>query len=390
MKHIVSKFGGTSVADIPAMKRCAEIIVSTPGVKIVVVSATAKTTNGLEEFASKSLNAGDEALNLWESIFSRHYEMAKEAGLSQESLIVMKELFSEGESLSLRINTAGQLSGELMDPVYSLGERMSALIFRAVLENTFRINGQNKKVTYLNSREVMWTDESFLCANPLKDSIYQALSRQVNLEDETQVYVAEGFIGSTLDGRTTTFGREGSDFSAALYAEAIRASELQIWTDVPGIASADPRLGFPISWIPFLTFDEAESLALAGAKVLFPKTLSPVRNLSIPVFVGSSLDPKKSIGRERLGSYITHLEDCPSRLIAIASDRNAISLIGHNIALLRDQIEARISELDFEVRGVEAQSNSIRIVIGLSCDQSEVIRKIHDGLELDKGPFSGI
>ena len=369
MNKIVAKFGGTSVANVEAIKRSAQIVAENPKIGVVVVSATATTTNHLEEFASKSLNSGQEALNLWEDVYSRHYNMAQDLNADQSVLDALEDIFCEGESLALRVKQEGGLSAKMMDSFYALGERMSTPLFKTALKQAVN---NSCDIVELDAREIIWTDDNFLEASPLKESIYESCQRLIEFDREHRVFVTQGFIGSTLEGRVTTLGREGSDFSAALFCEGLRASELQIWTDVEGVLSSDPRIVSNPKTISELDYLEAEALSLAGAKVIHPKTYSSLKDLGMPLYVASSLK-----GSTSPGTWIMNLNLKEARVVGIASDRDSISLVGHNIHILKDDLLNSFRELSFKIRSISHANHSIRLILGLEEDKNLVINELH-------------
>ena len=164
---------------------------------------------------------------------------------------------------------------------------MSSSLFTALLQKKTK-----KKVILKNARRFIKTDSSFCAAVAQIDNIASAVKTEL-LPDlgEDHIIVTQGFIGSDENGQNTTLGREGSDYTATLIGEAIGANEVQIWTDVAGVATFDPRMLDGTKFIPELSYEEASTLALLGAKVLYPKTLFPAKRKGIPVFVGSSLNP---------------------------------------------------------------------------------------------------
>lgn len=192
---------------------------------------------------------------------------------------------------------------------------MSSLIFRDVMAKEM----PQRKVQLLDARTVIKTDSNFGKATPQIDIIERAASEKMDLSGET-VYVTQGFIGSDLQGNTTILGRGGSDYSAALFAEGVNASVLEIWTDVAGVATTDPRLVKSAKIIPELSYSEAAEMAQYGAKILHPATIAPAVRKNIPVFVGSSFQ------KDLPGTWIrTSVEDKPS--VRAITKRGAQALV---------------------------------------------------------------
>lgn len=279
---IVSKFGGTSMGDLAAMDRSATISKERNS-NFIVVSATSGTTDKLIAVA-KSASAGktEECQKLVFEIKERHQVMMNELPKNQEAFDSLTNHFTELDLLVQNISLLKELTPKAHDHILSLGERMSSLIFREVLKNKL----PNKSVVLLDARSVIKTDSNFGKATPLISDISTQCS-QLNFD---HVYVTQGFIGSDHEGNTTILGRGGSDYSAALFAEGVNATTLEIWTDVAGIATTDPRLCPTAQIIHEISYAEAGEMAQYGAKILHPATIAPAVRKSIPVFVGSTFE----------------------------------------------------------------------------------------------------
>jgi aspartate kinase len=286
---IVSKFGGTSMGDAECMLRSAEVA-HRQGSFLVVVSATSGTTNLLIELgtqAEKGLWPAAEATI--QKIQEKHMKIAQNLKISDGSMTAMNNLLEETASLAKGIFLLRDCSIKAMDTLVSLGERLSSVLFAEALRTVKERASSTQQISLVDAREFIKTDEQFGKARPQIEKISEKC--QKGLPYSTQkIYVTQGFIGSTDDGATTTLGRGGSDYSAALFAEGVRADILEIWTDVAGIASTDPRLYPKAQPLDEISFKEASELATFGAKVLHPATLAPAMRKNIPVFVGSSFD----------------------------------------------------------------------------------------------------
>ncbi|NUZ12655.1 lysine-sensitive aspartokinase 3 [Pseudoalteromonas sp. McH1-7] len=308
-QYVVAKFGGTSVADFEAMSRCAHIVRDNPYIRVVVVSACAGVTNHLVTLTQqKEDEAGRKAVvaaveNIQQAIIDK---VSLDADLAEG----YKQTFSEFESLA----SLPALSRQQCDEVLSFGERFSSYLFTQILRN------HNVKASRFDVRKVLKTDNQFGKANPNVAATREAAKANlVNLLDDS-VQVTQGFIGCDQYGQTTTLGRGGSDYSAALLAEAIDASSVHIWTDVIGIFSTDPRLCEKARPIPRLSFDEAAEMATFGAKVLHPATILPASRKGISVFVGSSRDPQAG------GTWIEKEKTAQAGIRAVTQRKNQILL----------------------------------------------------------------
>lgn len=322
MSLVVAKFGGTSVADYGAMNRCADIVLGNPDCRLVVVSASSGVTNLLVELTQESIN-DDGRLQRLKQIAQIQYAILDKLGRPNDVAAALDKLLSRMAVLSEAL--ASQRSKATMDELLSLGEQCSSALFAAVL----REKGANSSA--FDVRRVLRTDSHFGRAEPQVEQI-AVLSRE-HLQPllSEQVIVTQGFIGSDEAGQTTTLGRGGSDYSAALLAEALKASAVEIWTDVAGIYTTDPRLAPNAHPIAEISFNEAAEMATFGAKVLHPATILPAVRQQIQVFVGSSKEPEKG------GTWIRHqVEDAPVfRAVALRRDQTLLNL--HSLQMLHAQ-----------------------------------------------------
>ncbi|MEK2689556.1 lysine-sensitive aspartokinase 3 [Bdellovibrio sp. GT3] len=288
---VVSKFGGTSMGDAQCMLRSAEVAFRQKS-SMVVVSATSGTTNDLISLGQKAeKSAWADCETIIRKIQDRHRKIAAELDSSMDSHHKLDALFEEMHSLAKGVNLLRDCSTKAMDALMSLGERTSSVLFTEAMATVLKQKGSQKKAKLLDAREVLKTDDSFGRAKPLTAIVAQHCQRHLpDMRSMNAVVVTQGYIGSTEEGMTTTLGRGGSDYSAAILAEGIAADILEIWTDVAGIATTDPRLCPQAKPISEISFKEASELATFGAKVLHPATLLPAIRKNIPVFVGSSFE----------------------------------------------------------------------------------------------------
>lgn len=322
MSLVVAKFGGTSVADYSAMNRCADIVLANPNCRLVVVSASSGVTNLLVELTQESL-ADDGRLQRLKQIAQIQYAILDKLGRPNDVAAALDKLLSRmavlSEALSLNRSKA------TMDELLSLGEQCSSALFAAVI----REKGTNSSA--FDVRKVLRTDSHFGRAEPQIEQIAMLSRDFLQPLLAEQVIVTQGFIGADDEGQTTTLGRGGSDYSAALLAEALQASAVEIWTDVAGIYTTDPRLAPNAYPIAEISFSEAAEMATFGAKVLHPATILPAVRQQIQVFVGSSKEPEKG------GTWIRHqVEDAPVyRAVALRRDQTLLNL--HSLQMLHAQ-----------------------------------------------------
>jgi aspartate kinase len=293
-KIIVSKFGGTSMGDAECMKRSAEVALK-QGSKLVVVSATSGTTNDLIELAKTAEKSSWENASLiLTKIRVRHLKMARDLEMDPTKIEPINQLCEELESMSRGVHLLKDCSLKALDSIQSIGERLSSILFTEAMNIVLRAYKPGTKAKWLDARDVLITDNQFSKARPLTEMIKAKCQEQLAYIKHSDVILCtQGFIGRTNDGMTTTLGRGGSDYSAAIFAEGIEADILEIWTDVAGIATTDPRICKEARAIPEISFKEASELATFGAKILHPATLLPAIRAHIPVFVGSSFHPEQ-------------------------------------------------------------------------------------------------
>jgi aspartate kinase len=289
----VMKFGGTSVGDASCIARTAQIIAQAARENgcVAVVSAMTGVTNRLIEAAKRAgTGHSGEAAAVLEALRQQHdkalaelvpKENARKA-IEQE----MEEVFAEGRRLFEGTALLRELTPRTLDAISSLGERLSAPLVAGALRE---LGLQSEAV---EATEVIVTDMFHGGATPLMDLTREECEVRLRpLLDKSIVPVVTGFIGATEEGILTTLGRGGSDYSATILGAAMSADEVIIWTDVDGVLTADPRLVPDARTIPVISYREAAELAYFGAKVLHPKTLNPVMQAAIPVWIRNSFAP---------------------------------------------------------------------------------------------------
>jgi aspartate kinase len=288
---IVMKFGGTSVKDVAAVRRLVEIVGREKRPRVVVVSALSKVTDALIETSrlaeSGDANAAREAVR---ALYRRHVDMAALVSLPQrraELLAATDALFVELEAIVRALAVVEEVTPRSADAIVAFGELASSRIVAAALEDA----GVSSR--FVDARSVLVTDAAHGAAQPDRAATDERLRSLVGpLVADGLVPVLGGFVGATPAGLTTTLGRGGSDFSAALFGAGLGAEEIQIWTDVDGMLTADPRVVAAPRVVPRLSFAEASELAYFGAKVLHPSTILPAVGLGIPVRILNSHRPE--------------------------------------------------------------------------------------------------
>ncbi|HVQ36109.1 MAG TPA: aspartate kinase [Pyrinomonadaceae bacterium] len=292
----VMKFGGTSVGNAECIRRAAEIVAraAREGLVVAVVSAMGGVTNRLIEAAHASASGDiDAAGRLAEALRKQHddaieilvADVEKRAGLAAELGPIIEEVTSLCRGTAL----LRELTPRTLDAISSVGERLSARLLASAL----RESGVRALAVY--ATDLIVTDNQPGRAEPLMaETRERAAGKLAPLLAAGSVPVVTGFIGATVDGKLTTLGRGGSDYSATILGAALDAKEIIIWTDVDGVLSADPRLVPEARTLQEISYNEAAELAYFGAKVLHPKTLRPVSEAGIPVWIRNSFFPERS------------------------------------------------------------------------------------------------
>ncbi|MFQ6370793.1 lysine-sensitive aspartokinase 3 [Shewanella sp. YIC-542] len=319
MSLIVAKFGGTSVADYEAMARCADIVLANPSTRLVVTSASSGVTNLLVALAQTGLPES-QRLALLKQIAAIQYAIVDRLPHNDEVAAAIDSLLTRIDVVSQQLQHEADKA--LTDELLSLGERCASILFAAV----FRAKGAVAEA--FDVRQVLRTDSHFGKAEPQIGQIREFSQKLLLPGLASRLLVTQGFIGADADGHTTTLGRGGSDYSAALLAEALEAEALQIWTDVAGIYTTDPRLAPNARPIAEISFNEAAEMATFGAKILHPATILPAVRQQIQVFVGSSKASEKG------GTWIRHQVNNPPvyRAVALRRDQTLMNL--HSLQML--------------------------------------------------------
>jgi aspartokinase/homoserine dehydrogenase 1 len=276
----ILKFGGTSVGSVDNVRSIGDIVLKQHDKIVVVVSALGGVTDLLLAIAQKAAS-GVKINGELIAIQTRHEDMIH--GLfneedSAKTIQALQPLFDELEKIVQGVSLIGELTPKTLDKVLGFGERLSSILISRYL-----------KVQLIDSYEVIRTDRNFGKANVDFEVTYKLIA-EVCAKVE-QFAVAPGFISSAADGSLTTLGRGGSDYTAALFAAAVQAESLEIWTDVDGFMTADPRVISKAYTIPMLTYSEAMELSHFGAKVIYPPTILPVYQKNIPIHIKNTLNP---------------------------------------------------------------------------------------------------
>ena len=294
----VLKFGGTSVANAQNIKLVLDIVINKAKQDklVVAVSAFSKVTDLLQLAAAKAASNDESFKEIVAEIEKKHLDAIKELiPISEQSSLLshIKRIINHLETLLDGCFLLGELSPRTSDTILSFGELLSSYIIAEALKQNLKNTG------YKDSRELIKTNNNYGKA-AVNFEVTNKLIADYFASNENQVVIIPGFISSTLDGINTTLGRGGSDYTAAIIAAAVDASELEIWTDVNGMYTANPKIVKQAQPIATISYQEAMELSHFGAKVLYPPTIQPVLRKSIPILIKNTFEP------ENEGTYISN------------------------------------------------------------------------------------
>lgn len=292
----ILKFGGASVKDADGVKNILSILNSQKTNLIIVVSAMGKMTNALEMLCNDFFNKTGQVEQSFNNIRDFHFQVIKElfSDADHEVSEKMELLFRELQDI---LNSEPSLCYDYeYDRIVSFGELFSTTIISDFL------NKNGRKVKFVDIRKCLITDSNYRDANIDPELSGKLCKKTFNFQD-TFMYLTQGFIAGTRTSQTTTLGREGSDYTAAILANLLDAENVTIWKDVPGIMSSDPKIWDDTEIIPKLSYREAIELSHFGAKVIHPKTIKPLQNKQIPLLVKSFVNP------ESPGSIVAELDE---------------------------------------------------------------------------------
>ncbi|GAB3539693.1 aspartate kinase [Spirosoma fluminis] len=373
----VYKFGGASVKDVAGVRNLAKIVQQQGQQVIVVISAMGKTTNALEVLARAY---ADQQTDLLESqlqtIRAYHEQMLTE--LSGDFSAVYQTFAQLADFL--RQPSAGAYD-ESYDQIVSVGELLSTQIVAAYLQHL------GLSVQWVDARQVIQTDATFR-EGRVDWTVTEQRSR--DKIDPDRITITQGFIGQTIDGRTTTLGREGSDYTAAIFAYCLDAKSVTIWKDVPGVLNADPKWFDETVLLDRITYQDAIELAYYGATVIHPKTIKPLQNKGIPLYVRSFIDPEKP--GTVIGDFQQHLS-IPSFIFKI--NQVLISLHPNDFSFIAEdnlsRIFGRFAQLGVKINLMQNTAISFSVVVDDNPDRIPALLEelkqdfrvtYNDGLEL--------
>jgi aspartate kinase len=372
----VMKFGGTSVENADAFRRVASIVkLAVNAQPVVIVSAIAGFTNSLLASVETAVKGDTRAAaRALDADFERHLNIANEL-LEPEARAAFVSIVGDARSkirqLHKIIAAHPVTSPPLQDEIVAYGEQLSSQLLTAVLRQT-GLAGR-----YVDARNCIKTDDVYGSATPKPETAAASQAEIAPLLLAAQIPVLGGFIGSTDRGVTTTLGRGGSDYTAALIGAALEAREIEIWTDVSGVLTADPRIVPEAQTIRVLSYQEAAELAYFGAKVLHPKTIQPAVDKSIPVRVCNSRVPKEG------GTLIVAKSESTPQTVKAIAHKSGITTVQVTSARMLGAygfLRALFEIFDQHQTAVDVVTTS-EVSVSLSIDDASALPELKQNLE---------
>ncbi len=359
----VFKFGGASVSNTERIQQVLNIVkLNSDEPLLIVVSAIGKTTNALEKVAETFFSGQrEQALELFESIKKNHltfckYLLVKTYNATEETL---RQVFTEVEWL-LHDDPVKSYD-YYYDQIVCTGELMSTIIISAYLNEEKILN------RWVDVRDIIRTDDNFRNASiDWKTTTEQINETILPFYEEFKIVLTQGFIGSTAENESTTLGREGSDYTAAVFSNILNAESITIWKDVQGVMNADPRQFPEAVFLPELNYEEVIEMAFYGAQVIHPKTIKPLQNKNIPLFVKCFTDPSQ-----------------PGTVI----HRKAIKDLPPVLVVKKNQVLIRLSSRDFTFVGEKPVAALYQIFADLHITPNLIqTSAVHIAVCLDDNP----
>lgn len=336
----VYKFGGASVKSAEGVKNLAQILKLTSNNLIVVVSAMGKTTNALERLLDLYLTASKSLWDSFDALKEYHQQIVDDLFPTDSTQSVLNSIGNSFHELELMLKTKPKDDYNFYyDQIVSYGEILSTqIVFEYLKSKGFNI-------LWIDARKVLRSNSNFR-EGIIDMEQSQTFCRNTFTFEGASVYITQGFIAGTANGYTTTLGREGSDYTAALLANLLDASDVTIWKDVEGVLNADPRIFPNTVKLNEVSFKEAVELAYCGAQIIHPKTIKPLQNKGIPLFVKSFLNPSAS------GSRIVpdvEVEQLPPVLV-LKTNQVLISLTPRDYSFVIEDCLSRIFAIFYKHR----------------------------------------
>lgn len=367
----VFKFGGASVRDAASIRNVAQIIKNyKKDALLVVVSALGKTTNALTEVVRHFVEQTGEAFAQLEQIKTAHEQLLHELFEDDKHPIFNEVANSFVEVEWILEEDPLDAYDYLHDQIVSTGELVSSKILAAYCSHT------GLAVQWTDARDYIFTDNNYQEANVDWQKTEDKIRRELPALLDERIIITQGFIGSTSENFTTTLGREGSDYSAAIFAACLQAEDITIWKDVPGVLNADPKWFHPTELIPELSYTDAIELTYYGATVIHPKTIKPLQNKKITLNVRSFIQPEQS------GTLIrstNHSLPIPSFIFKV--DQVFISIQPRDFSFIVEDNLSHIFNLFHKHRVKINMMHNSAISFYVSIDQSARVSSLLEELE---------
>ncbi|MGD1957898.1 MAG: aspartate kinase [Fulvivirga sp.] len=362
----VFKFGGASIKDSDAVVNMVNIIKSYAAEPLlIVISAMAKNTNLLEDIVKKKLNGEDYSLLLKEFV-SFHFKMVKSLfDGTNEVQDSIQQLIDQ-----LKLNLSGELDGrKLYDSVVVFGELVSTTIVAEYIQ----------EAKWVDARDYIKTDDHYRQANVNWEETNKLITEEFT--NQKGIIITQGFIGSSHIGENTTLGREGSDFSAAIFATCLSAQSVTVWKDVPGILNGDPKRVENTRMFDQLPYKEAAEMTYYGASVIHPKTIKPLANNNIPLFVRSFSHPEKE------GTIIHNCDFEPIPTIIIKDKQCLISFKVLDYSFVDEEnlslIFKELALADMQINIMQSSAVSFSIAVDNDLEKlEELVKKLKNDFQI--------
>ena len=373
----VFKFGGASVRDAAGIKNVASII-QKYGDKntLVVVSAVGKTTNALEEVVAAYFDASKGGKNTLEPVKKNHLEIC--AGLFNSDNPVYTHLEKVFSEIEQRFDaTPSDNYNHIYDQIVSQGELLSSIILSAYLKEAGIDNN------WLDVREIIKTDSTYREAVVDWVKTGELVATKVVPMVKGSIVVTQGFLGSTSDSQTTTLGREGSDYTAAIFANLLNAENQTIWKDVPGVMNGDPRIFFDFFFLEQISYNEAVEMTFYGATVIHPKTIKPLQNKNIPLHVRSFINP------EGVGTIVGKEDQKSLPPIRIVKKNQALlTLTTKDFSFIQEDVLASIfrafSKVNLKLNMMQQEAISFEAVVDNQGDKiTRLMKFLQDNFQIE-------
>jgi len=373
----VFKFGGASVKDATGIRNVASIIEKYGNKNIlVVVSATGKTTNALEEVVAAYFDSNKNGKEILKPVRQNHLEIC--TGLFKEDNEVYKQIVAVFATIEQRLeDTTSDNYNYIYDQIVSQGEMLSSIILSAYLKEAGIQNN------WLDVREVIKTDDTYREAVVDWVKTGALVAEKVTGLVNESIVVTQGFLGSTSDNQTTTLGREGSDYTAAIFANLLNVENQTIWKDVPGVMNGDPRIFTDAVFLEQISYNEAVEMTFYGATVIHPKTIKPLQNKNIPLHVRSFINP------EGVGTIVGKEDQKSLPPIRIVKKNQALlTLTTKDFSFIQEDVLASIfrafSKVNLKLNMMQQEAISFEAVVDNQEDKITRLRKfLQDNFQID-------